>query len=90
MIETYTTDMQIGAFYADAVEIAFEIERARFKLEPYSWGESRGWEIEVDATLHSLPLGEKTLTRGDLIILIGKRAVLDIETRAARHFADAA
>ena len=72
----------------EAGEYAVEIER--YPAEPYSWGQSRGYEIEATATLESWSCHGFTGNRADAIRLIGKQFVEGCERTRAEAAAEAA
>lgn len=59
----------------------FGIEAYEFELEPYSYGGSRGYDLDVTARLRSL-----RMTREELADIIGEKTVADMEASAAEEY----
>ena len=50
----------------------FDIEGEQFFAEPYTWGASRGTELEISAELFSAQFGELKLTRNMVVKITGE------------------
>lgn len=66
----------------------YRVTVERVDLEPYSWGASRGAEIEASATLIRWECCGKTGDRNDAIRLLGHRFVEGVESDRAYCVAD--
>ncbi len=68
---------------------AFGIEGGEYPAEPYSWGGSRGTEIEIGAELLAARFGGLTLSRDMVEAIIGKDNLRAQEDAVADAYADA-
>lgn len=66
----------------------FDVEGERYPAEPYSWGGSRGYEVEARAELLTAQLGGLLLGRSQVEAIIGPDALRAQEDRAADMFLD--
>jgi hypothetical protein len=75
-----------GLIYVEDVPCDFKIEITVSQLEPYSWGQSRGTEVEIEATLESLKLGGMTLTAKQAEEVFGPEAIARAEAVAEDRY----
>jgi len=66
----------------------FDVEGEEYIAEPYSWGESRGTELELSAELVSAQFGGLALTRDMVAKIIGGSALARIEDSAASSYSE--
>ena len=83
-------DSLIRALEQAVTDGEYRVTVERVDLEPYSWGASRGSEIEASATLTRWECCGKTGDRDDAIRLLGKRFVEGAESDRADYAADEA
>ena len=67
----------------------FDIEGEEYPAEPYSWGGSRGMELEIGAELISAQLGGLTLDRDMVEAITGKDDLASQENSIANKYAEA-
>lgn len=82
----WSTDMQVGAFYADDVTLHFDVDLERVEREPYSHGGSRGFYTEARATFRCLMLDHLMVDRALLVQIVGSAEVAGLEERASEAF----
>lgn len=75
-----------GTIYVDDVECEIEVEVEECALEPYSWGQSRGTETEVNAVITHIRIGDLRLNRNDADKLFGKNAMDRADDVATTYF----
>lgn len=78
---SYALDLD-GDVYIEDADCAFDVEITTSPAEPYSWGQSRGTETEVSATLTGVTLGKLTLTRDQAVLMFGEDAIERAERAA--------
>lgn len=84
---SYAIDLD-GLIYVEDVTCEFKIEITVSHLEPYSWGQSRGTEVEIEASLESLKLGGMTLTAAQAEQVFGAEAIARAEAVAEDRYAE--
>ena len=77
----YSIDLD-GNVYVEDVACDFDFEITVSPLEPYSWGQSRGNEVDIEATLTSVALGNLTITRDQAALMFGEEAIERAERAA--------
>lgn len=76
----FRTEIAIGNF--EDIPAIFDVEVEEYPAEPYSWGESRGTETEIRATLKFAQLAHIKLTPE----MIGPEEVKRIERHVEETF----
>lgn len=79
---TYALDLD-GLIYVEDTECEFDVEIDVYPAEPYSWGQSRGTETEITATMTAVKLGGLTITRDQAVQMFGADAIERAEAAAA-------
>lgn len=74
-----------GHVYIEDVLCKADITVHRYIAEPYSWGVSRGWEIEVDCTITSVTVGFLKLDREQAVLMFGGEAINSAEDYIAER-----
>lgn len=67
----------------EGVPATAEISFERYPAEPFSWGQSRGYETSISATIRSARLGRLVLTRDQIALMIGADVLDAIEESIA-------
>ena len=75
-----------GTIYVDDVECEIEVEVEECALEPYSWGQSRGSETEVNAVVLNIRIGDLRLDRHQADKLFGKDAMNRVDEAATTYY----
>ena len=80
MTTTHTRTCDIdGLVYVERARCDFDVTTETYPAEPYSWGESRGTETNVEVRLVAVHLGGLRLTREQAVLAFGSDAVADLE-----------
>ncbi len=64
-----------GLIYVEDALCEFDVEIKEYEAEPYSWGQSRGTEVEISATLTAVKLGGWAAPREIAIKIFGEEAI---------------
>lgn len=84
---SYALDLD-GLIYVEDVPCEFDVEIEVSHLEPYSWGQSRGTETEITATLTAVKLGGLTITRDQAVLMFGADTIERAESVAEDRIAE--
>ena len=79
-----------GHVYIEDVLCEADVTVDRYPAEPYSWGESRGWEVAVDCTITSVTVGSLKLNREQAVLMFGEEAINSAEDYIAERQAEEA
>lgn len=86
---SYALDLD-GLIYVEDAECEFEIEIDTYPAEPYSWGQSRGTETEITATLTAVKLDGWKASREIAVQMFGEDAIDRAEDTAEDRFREEA
>lgn len=84
---SYALDLD-GLIYVEDVPCEFDVEIEVSHLEPYSWGQSRGTETEITATLTAVKLGGWKASREIAVQIFGADAIERAESVAEDRVAE--
>lgn len=84
---SYALDLD-GLIYVEDAECEFDVEIEVSPAEPYSWGQSRGTETEITASLTAVKLGGLTITRDQAVLMFGADAIERAESVAEDRVAE--
>ena len=87
--DDFTLDYEDDNVTLREVKLSAGWDYTEYPAEPYSWGGSRGMEREYEATIYSVMVGGLYLNRREMVRMIGRIAVLAIESEAADLVSDA-
>ena len=84
---SYALDLD-GLIYVEDVPCEFDVEIEVSPAEPYSWGQSRGTETEITATLTAVKLGGWKASREIAVQIFGADAIERAESVAEDRVAE--
>jgi hypothetical protein len=84
---SYALDLD-GLIYVEDVTCEFSVVITVSHLEPFSWGQSRGTEIDIDATLTAVKLGDWKASREIAVQIFGEEAIGRAENVAQDRVAE--
>lgn len=88
MFTTSSITIEIPEGLLEDVEAEFDVSLEKSWLEPYSWGQSRGFETEVNAELISAQIGGLKLTRYQIVAMLSEPEALAIEEKYVENNRD--